>query len=57
MLRLVTHSVLWIAFGVGVWQSAGSSAPCGFAAAGLIVNEVEGSENGVTSWHDDMHMV
>jgi membrane protease YdiL (CAAX protease family) len=39
---LVAYSVLWIAFGVGVWLSAGRTRALRIAAAGLIGKEVEG---------------
>jgi hypothetical protein len=39
---MVTYSLLWIAFGVGVWQSAGRKRALHVAAAGLIGKEVEG---------------
>ena len=38
----VIYSVLWIAFGVGVWQSAGPKRALRVAAVGLIGKEVEG---------------
>jgi hypothetical protein len=38
----VTYSVLWIAFGVGVWRSADRKRALRVAAAGLIGKEVEG---------------
>jgi len=39
---LVAYSLLWIAFGVGVWLSAGRSLALRIAAAGLIGKEIEG---------------
>jgi hypothetical protein len=39
---LVAYSVLWIAFGVGIWQSAGHKRALRIAAAGLIGKEAEG---------------
>jgi hypothetical protein len=39
---LVAYSVLWIAFGVGVWLSAGRKRALRIAAVGLIGKEVEG---------------
>jgi hypothetical protein len=39
---LVAYSILWIAFGVGVWLSAGRTLALRMAAAGLIGKEVEG---------------
>jgi hypothetical protein len=38
----VTYSVLWIAFGIGVWRSAGPKWTLRVAAAGLIGKEIEG---------------
>lgn len=38
----ITYSVLWIAFGVGVWRSAGANRALRIAAAGLIGKEAEG---------------
>jgi Protein of unknown function (DUF998) len=38
----VIYSILWIAFGVGVWQSAGPTRVLRIAAVGLIGKEVEG---------------
>lgn len=38
----VIDSVLWIAFGVGVWQAAGPKRALRVAAVGLIGKEVEG---------------
>ena len=38
----VIYSILWIAFGVGVWQSAGPTRALRIAAVGLIGKEVEG---------------
>jgi hypothetical protein len=39
---LITYSVLWIAFGVGVWQSASRNRALRIAAVGLIGKEAEG---------------
>ena len=39
---LMTYSVLWIAFGVGVWYSAGRKRALQIAAGGLIGKEVIG---------------
>lgn len=38
----VIYSILWIAFGVGVWQSAGSTRALRIAAVGLVGKEAEG---------------
>jgi hypothetical protein len=38
----LTYSILWIAFGVGVWVSAGQKLALRIAAGGLIGKEVEG---------------
>ncbi len=39
---LTVYSLLWIAFGIGVWQSAGGKRALRIAGAGLIFKEVEG---------------
>lgn len=39
---MVTYSVLWTAFGVGVWQSAGPKRALRVVAGGLIGKEIEG---------------
>jgi len=39
---LVTYSILWIAFGVGVWTSAGRKRALHIVAGGLIGKEVAG---------------
>jgi hypothetical protein len=39
---LITYSVLWVAFGVGVWRSAGCNRALRVASAGLIGKEAEG---------------
>lgn len=39
---LIAYSVLWIAFGVGVWLSAGGKRALRIAGAGLVGKEVEG---------------
>jgi len=40
---LLVYSVLWIAFGVGIWQSAGRKLALRVVAVGLIGKEVLGS--------------
>jgi len=50
---LIAYSLLWIAFGVGVWLSAGRRLSLRIAAAGLIGKELEGM---VVQLYFPMHM-